>query len=75
MPSAVDAGDNRVLVVGGDELGAVMIEVEKKADGDYDTKELFETEEFGDQTKPPILHNGHVQVRRFEPKLGTDGAL
>ncbi len=67
VPSAVDAGDNRVLVVGGYELGAVMIEVEKKADGSYGTKELFKTEEFGDQTKPPILHNGY-----FYAQFGTN---
>jgi outer membrane protein assembly factor BamB len=67
VPSAVDAGDNRVLVVGGYELGAIMIQVEKKADGSYGTMELFTTEEFGDQTKPPILHNGY-----FYAQYGTN---
>jgi outer membrane protein assembly factor BamB len=67
VPSAVDAGENRVLVVGGYELGAVMIKVEKKADGSYDTTGLFTTEEFGDQTKPPILHNGY-----FYAQYGTN---
>lgn len=67
VPSAVDAGENRVLVVGGYELGATMIKVEKKADGGYGTTELFTTEEFGDQTKPPILHNGH-----FYAQYGTN---
>jgi outer membrane protein assembly factor BamB len=67
VPSAVDAGDNKVLVVGGYELGAVMIKVEKKADGSYGTTELFRTEEFGDQTKPPILHDGH-----FYAQYGTN---
>ncbi len=67
VPSAVDAGENRVLVVGGYELGATMIKVEKKADGKYGTTELFTTEEFGDQTKPPILHNGH-----FYAQYGTN---
>ncbi len=67
VPSAVDAGDNKVLVVGGYELGAVMIKVEKKADGSYGTTELFTTEEFGDQTKPPILHNGY-----FYAQYGTN---
>ncbi len=67
VPSAVDAGDNKVLVVGGYELGATMIKVEKKADGSYGTTELFTTEEFGDQTKPPILHNGH-----FYAQYGTN---
>jgi len=67
VPSAVDAGDNKVLVVGGYELGATMIKVEKKADGSYGTTELFTTEEFGDQTKPPILHNGY-----FYAQFGTN---
>lgn len=67
VPSAVDAGENRVLVVGGYELGATMIKVEKKTDGSYGTTELFTTEEFGDQTKPPILHNGY-----FYAQYGTN---
>lgn len=67
IPSAVDAGDNKVLVIGGYELGAVMIQVEKGADGSYRTRELFKTEEFGDQTKPPILHEGY-----FYAQYGTN---
>ena len=67
VPSAVDAGDNKVLVVGGYELGATMIKVEKQADGTYGTTELFTTEEFGAQTKPPILHNGY-----FYAQYGTN---
>ncbi len=67
VASAVDAGENRVLVVGGYELGAVMIRVEKKADGSYGTTELFKTEEFGDQTKPPVLHDGY-----FYAQYGTN---
>jgi hypothetical protein len=56
-----------VLVVGGYELGAVMIQVEKKADGSYSTTELFRTEEFGDQTKPPLLIDGY-----FYAQFGTN---
>ncbi len=67
VASAVDAGENRVLVVGGYELGATMIRVAKQADGKYTATELFTTEEFGDQTKPPILHNGH-----FYSQFGTN---
>ena len=67
VPSAVDAGDNKVFVVGGYELGATMIKVEKKADGSYGATELFTTEEFGDQTKPAILHNGY-----FYAQFGTN---
>jgi hypothetical protein len=67
VPSAVDAGDNRVLVVGGYELGATMLKVEAKPDGTYGVTNLFTTKEFGDQTKPPILHNGH-----FYAQFGTN---
>jgi len=67
VASAVDAGENRVLVVGGYELGATMIKVEKKTDGSYGTSALFTTEEFGDQTKPPILHGGF-----FYAQYGTN---
>jgi outer membrane protein assembly factor BamB len=59
VPCAVDAGDNRLLIVGGYEQGTTMIQVNKKTDGTFDTTELFTTEEFGDQTKPPLFHNGY----------------
>ena len=64
---AIDAGENRVLVVGGYELGATMVKVEKKDDGTFAATEVFTTEEFGDQTKPPILHEGH-----FYAQYGTN---
>ena len=67
VPSAVDAGNNKVLVVGGYELGTVMLEVKKQADGNYAAIEVFRTEEFGDQTKPPILYNGY-----FYAQYGTN---
>jgi outer membrane protein assembly factor BamB len=67
VPSAVDAGNNKVLVVGGYELGALMIEVKKQADGTYGTEEVFRTEEFGDQTKPPLLIDGY-----FYAQFGTN---
>jgi len=67
VASAVDAGSNKVLVVGGYELGATMLKVERRADGSYGTTELFTTEEFGDQTKPPILHKGY-----FYAQYGTN---
>lgn len=67
VPGAVDANDNKVLVVGGYELGALMIQVEKKEDGSYGTSKVFVTEEFGDQTKPPILFNGY-----FYAQFGTN---
>jgi len=64
---AVDAGENRILIIGGYELGATMLRVAKQEDGSYGTTELFTTEEFGDQTKPPILHNGY-----FYAQYGTN---
>ena len=67
VASALDAGDNKVLVIGGYELGATMIKVQKQLDGTYGTTELFTTEEFGDQTKPPILYQGY-----FYAQYGTN---
>jgi len=67
VPGAIDAGDNKILVVGGYELGATMFKVEKKSDGTYGTKELFTTVEFGDQTKTPILYKGY-----FYAEYGTN---
>ncbi|MBN2413403.1 PQQ-like beta-propeller repeat protein [candidate division KSB1 bacterium] len=67
VPSAVDAGNNKVLVVGGYELGALMIEVKKQPDGSYVPTEVFRTEEFGDHTKPPLLHEGY-----FYAQYGTN---
>ena len=55
---AADAGEGRVLVVVGYELAAKMIQIEKRAAGNYGATELFTTEEFGDQTRRPILHDG-----------------
>ncbi len=67
VASAVDAGEGRILVTGGYELGTVMIRVEKKDDGGYDVKELLKTEDFGAHTKPPILHEGY-----FYAQYGTN---
>jgi len=72
VASALDAGEGRVLVVGGYELGTVMIKVEKKADGSYSVKELFRHNDFGDQTKPPILHNGYFYAQ-FTTNNNRDG--
>jgi outer membrane protein assembly factor BamB len=59
VASAVDAGENRLLIAGGYELGALMLKVEKKADGSYAAAELLRTKQFGDQTKPPVLYKGN----------------
>lgn len=67
VANAVDAGENRVLIVGGYELGATMLKIEKAADGSHTAKELFTTKEFGDQTKPPVRHKDH-----FYAQYGTN---
>ncbi len=74
VPSAVDAGNNKVLVVGGYEHGAVMVEVKKQADGSYIATELFKHNDFGDQTKPPILHNGYFYAQ-FSTNSKRDGLV
>jgi outer membrane protein assembly factor BamB len=72
VPSALDAGEGRVLIVGGYELGTAMIKVENKADGSYSVKELFRHNDFGDQTKPPILYNGYF-YGQFSTNSKKDG--
>ncbi|MDR2499103.1 MAG: PQQ-like beta-propeller repeat protein [Tannerellaceae bacterium] len=59
VPCPVAAGDNRLLIAGGYERGATMIQVNKKADGSFEASELFTTTDFGDQTKTPLFHNGY----------------
>ena len=63
-----EAGDGKLLVVGGYERGATMIQVQRGADGKFTTKELFTTVEFGDQTKPALFLDGY-----FYGQYGTSG--
>jgi outer membrane protein assembly factor BamB len=58
VANAVEAGNNKLLIVGGYELGCMMIKVEKQSDGSYGVTELFKHNNFGDHTKPPIVFNG-----------------
>jgi len=58
-PSAVDAGEGRMLIAGGYNAGSAMIKVEKKGDGTYNVTELYKNAEFGAHTQPPVLINGH----------------
>jgi len=58
IPSAVDAGEGRMLILGGYQAGAAMIKVTKAGDS-YDVKELYKTIEFGSHTQPPVLINGY----------------
>ncbi|MBS2099148.1 outer membrane protein assembly factor BamB family protein [Carboxylicivirga linearis] len=63
IPSAVDAGDNKILIAGGYELGATLIQIVKAEDGSYTTKELFVTEEFGNQLTAPLLIDGYFYTQ------------
>ena len=74
VPCAVDAGNNRLLIAGGYERGATMIKVDKKTDGSFETSELFTTLEFGDQTKPPLLHNGYFYAM-YRTNSKSDGMV
>lgn len=68
---AFDAGDGRILAVGGYDLGTAMIKVEK-TDGSYTVKELFKHNDFGDHTKPPVLFNGYFYAQ-FSTNSKRDG--
>lgn len=68
----LDAGEGRLVVVGGYELGVVMIKVEKKADGSYTVNELFRHNDFGDHTKSPLLVDGYFYAQ-FSTNSKRDG--
>jgi len=74
VASALDAGEGRVLVVGGYELGTAMIKVEKKGDGSFGVTELFRHNDFGDHTKPPILLNGYFYAQ-FSTNSKREGLI
>jgi outer membrane protein assembly factor BamB len=71
--SAFDAGKNRILIVGGYNAGAAMIQIEKSADK-FNVKELYKTAEFGEHTKPPIFHNGYFYAQ-FTNNERKDGLV
>jgi outer membrane protein assembly factor BamB len=81
-PSAVDAGDSKMLISGGYNAGSAMIKVEKKADGTYSVNELFKNPDFGAHTQPPVLVNSYfyAQYSTNERKdglvcMGMDGKV
>ncbi|MBK7131353.1 MAG: PQQ-like beta-propeller repeat protein [Bacteroidales bacterium] len=81
-PSAVDAGEGKMLITGGYNAGSSMIKVEKKADGTYNVAELFKNPDFGAHTQPPVLVNGYfyAQYSTNERKdglvcMGMDGKV
>jgi outer membrane protein assembly factor BamB len=63
IPNAVDAGGSKMLIVGGYRAGAAMIRVEKNAGGGYDVEEVYKTIEFGEHTKPALLHDGYFYAQ------------
>ncbi len=63
VPGAMDAGEDRVLIIGGYQAGAAMIQIEKQDDGSYSVSELYKTEEFGAHTKPALLHDGYFYAQ------------
>jgi len=71
---ALDAGEGRIILAGGYELGTAMIKVEKTADARYNVKELFRHNEFGDHTKPPVLINGYF-FGQFSTNNRRDGLV
>lgn len=74
IPCPVLIEDNKLLIVGGYDRGATMIQVNKNANGSFETKELFTTLEFADQTKPPLYHDGHF-YGMFRTNSKRDGMV
>jgi len=72
VASALDAGDGRIIVVGGYENGTAMIQVEKMKDNTYSVEEIFYHNDFGGHTKPPVLHNGYFYAQ-FTTNSRRDG--
>ena len=62
-PGAFDAGEGKILIIGGYQAGAALIKVEKKTDGSFGVTELYKTIEFGEHTKPPVLFNGYFYAQ------------
>lgn len=62
VATASDAGDNKILVVGGYQRGATMLKINKEGDN-FSVAELFTTIEFGDQTKQPVLVDGYFYAQ------------
>lgn len=71
---ATDAGNNKMLIVGGYERGATMLQVNKGANGAYEAKELFTTTNFGDQTKPAVFYNGYFYAQ-YRTNSKRDGMV
>lgn len=73
-PSAFDAGEGKVLIVGGYEAGSAMIQVEKSADGTYSVTELYKNVDFGAHTKPPLFYEGYFYAQ-YSTNRRRDGLV
>jgi outer membrane protein assembly factor BamB len=73
-PSAYDAGDSKVLIIGGYEAGAAMIQVAKGADDTYNVTELYKNVDFGGHTKPPLFHDGYFYAQ-YSTNRRRDGLV
>lgn len=71
--SAYDAGQSKILIVGGYRAGAAMLQIEKTGDK-FTVKELFKTQEFGEHTKPPLFYNGYFYAQ-FSNNERRDGLV
>ncbi len=61
----IAVGPNRVLMTGDYTAGTVMIEVKRSAPGaagEFETKIVFDTQEFGSQLHMPILYQDHLYL-------------
>jgi outer membrane protein assembly factor BamB len=70
---AYDAGQNKLLIVGGYRAGAVMIQIEKSGDK-YNVKEVYKTQDFGEHTKPPLYCKGYFYAQ-FTNNERRDGLV
>jgi outer membrane protein assembly factor BamB len=63
VPSAVDAGEGRVLITGGYRAGAVMLKINRNSNGSYSVAELYKNPDFGAHTQPPVLFNNNFYAQ------------
>lgn len=62
IPIAYDAGEDKMLILGGYEAGAALIQV-KKAGSSYNVTEIYKNKDFGDHTKPPLFIDGYFYAQ------------
>lgn len=65
LPNPIAVGPNRVLLTGDYTAGTVLIEVKRAAAGspsEFETKVVFETQDYGSQLHTPILYKDHLYL-------------